>query len=178
MRSSLTRVTILAGVSSLALVSASMAQDAAPEAQSTENPVFVLGTIYLSADQEVFVGMEFGQSREYSEQSAAAIDQEVKRLLDECYARACKLLKDHMDKLIAVAEALLERDTLTRADFECVMRGEPLPPMTDVEKMQPSSEAQADPTPDAQTDGAVTPGFATQDAQEDGDPFVEPKDGE
>lgn len=91
--------------------------------------------------------MEFGQSREYSEQSAAAIDQEVKRLLDECYARACKLLKDHMDKLIAVAEALLERDTLTRADFECVMRGEPLPPMTDVEKMQPSSEAQADPTP-------------------------------
>ena len=50
MRSSFTRVTILAGVSSLALVSASMAQDAAPEAQSTENPVFVLGTIYLSAD--------------------------------------------------------------------------------------------------------------------------------
>ena len=137
-----------------------------------------IGTMYLGSDQEVFVGMEFGQSREYSEQSAAAIDQEVKRLLDECYARACKLLKDHMDKLVAVAEALLERDTLTRADFECVMRGEPLPPMTDVEKMQPSSEAQADPTPDAQTDGAVIPGFATQDAQEDGDPFVEPKDGE
>ena len=137
-----------------------------------------IGTMYLGSDQEVFVGMEFGQSREYSEQSAAAIDQEVKRLLDECYARACKLLKDHMDKLIAVAEALLERDTLTRADFECVMRGEPLPPMTEVEKMQPSSEAQADPTPDAQTDGAVNPGFATQDAQEDGDPFVEPQDGE
>lgn len=137
-----------------------------------------IGTMYLGSDQEVFVGMEFGQSREYSEQSAAAIDQEVKRLLDECYARACKLLKDHMDKLIAVAEALLERDTLTRADFECVMRGEPLPPMTEVEKMQPSSTAQDDPTPDAQVDGAATPGFASQDAQEDGDPFVEPQDGE
>ena len=137
-----------------------------------------IGTMYLGSDQEVFVGMEFGQSREYSEQSAAAIDQEVKRLLDECYARACKLLKDHMDKLIAVAEALLERDTLTRADFECVMRGEPLPPMTEVEKMQPSSTAQDDPTPDAQADGAATPGFASQDAEEDGDPFVEPQDGE
>ena len=137
-----------------------------------------IGTMYLGSDQEVFVGMEFGQSREYSEQSAAAIDQEVKRLLDECYARACKLLKDHMDKLIAVAEALLERDTLTRADFECVMRGEPLPPMTEVEKMQPSSTAQDDPTPDAQVDGAATPGFASQDAEEDGDPFVEPQDGE
>ena len=137
-----------------------------------------IGTMYLGSDQEVFVGMEFGQSREYSEQSAAAIDQEVKRLLDECYARACKLLKNHMDKLIAVAEALLERDTLTRADFECVMRGEPLPPMTEVEKMQPSSTAQDDPTPDAQVDGAATPGFASQDAEEDGDPFVEPQDGE
>ena len=137
-----------------------------------------IGTMYLGSDQEVFVGMEFGQSREYSEQSAAAIDQEVKRLLDECYARACKLLKDHMDKLVAVAEALLERDTLTRADFECVMRGEPLPPMTEVEKMQPSSTAQDDPTPDAQVDGAATPGFASQDAEEDGDPFVEPQDGE
>ena len=137
-----------------------------------------IGTMYLGSDQEVFVGMEFGQSREYSEQSAAAIDQEVKRLLDECYARACKLLKDHMDKLIAVAEALLERDTLTRADFERVMRGEPLPPMTEVEKMQPSSTAQDDPTPDAQVDGAATPGFASQDAEEDGDPFVEPQDGE
>ena len=50
MRSSLLRVSILAGVSSIALVSAGMAQDAAPEAQTTENPVFVLGTIYLSAD--------------------------------------------------------------------------------------------------------------------------------
>ena len=44
--------------------------------------------------------------------------------------------------------------------------------------MQPSSTAQDDPTPDAQVDGAATPGFASQDAEEDGDPFVEPQDGE
>ena len=44
----------------------------------------VIGTMYLGSDQEVFVGMEFGQSREYSEQSAATIDAEVKRIIDLC----------------------------------------------------------------------------------------------
>ena len=54
-----------------------------------------IGTIYLANDQEVFVGMEFGQSRAYSEEVAAQIDREVKRLLSQCYARAVKLLEDH-----------------------------------------------------------------------------------
>lgn len=86
-----------------------------------------MGTVYLSADQEVFVGMEFGQSREYSEQSAAAIDAEVKRIVDECYVRAQKILTDHSEQLTAVAEALLKLDTLSRTEFEAVMRGETLP---------------------------------------------------
>jgi len=99
-----------------------------------------IGTMYLGSDQEVFVGMEFGQSREYSEQSAATIDAEIKRLIDLCYNRACELLTQNQDKLTAVAEALLERDTLNRAEFEAIMRGEELPPMTDAEKLK------ADPT--------------------------------
>ena len=60
-----------------------------------------LGTVYLSSDNEVFVGMEFGQSREFSEQTAAAIDVEVKRIVDESYKRAVKLLADNKDKLTA-----------------------------------------------------------------------------
>ena len=86
-----------------------------------------LGTMYLGSDQEVFVGMEFGQSREYSEQTAAAIDAEVKRLLEECYRRACDLLTENREKLDAVAQALLDRETLNRAEFEAVMNGNELP---------------------------------------------------
>ncbi len=97
-----------------------------------------IGTMYLGSDQEVFVGMEFGQSREYSEQSAAAIDTEVKRIIDLCYNRACELLTQHQDRLNAVAEALLDRDTLNRTEFEAVMRGEELPPKTEAEKVAPN----------------------------------------
>ena len=132
-----------------------------------------IGTMYLSADQEVFVGMEFGQSREYSEQSAAAIDAEVKRLLDSCYKRACDILTQNRDKLDAVANALLERETLSRADFESVMQGKELPPMTAAEKMEPSQDAQADPTPDKAQDGAETAAFQMDGEQTD-EAFIDP----
>ena len=124
-----------------------------------------LGTIYLSSDQEVFVGMEFGHNREYSEQSAASIDAEVKRIVDECYVRAQRILTDHREQLAAVAEALLERDTLSRTEFEAVMRGEALPP----EPVKPSPEATKPaleiPTPAYQAAPLVP---------DDGEAFVDP----
>ena len=127
-----------------------------------------IGTMYLGNDQEVFVGMEFGQSREYSEQFAATIDTEVKRLIDLCYNRACELLTQHQDKLTAVAEALLDRDTLNRAEFEAVMRGEPLPPKTEAEKVQAQSDEA----------GETTVRFSTvapeQPEQDNGEAFTEP----
>ena len=125
----------------------------------------VIGTMYLGSDQEVFVGMEFGQSREYSEQSAATIDAEVKRLIDLCYERACQLLTESRDKLTAVAESLLDRDTLNRQEFEMVMRGEELPPKTEAEQVQPSEE------PVSEEAVSVEPELP---AEEDGDPFIEP----
>ncbi len=129
-----------------------------------------IGTIYLGNDNEVFVGMEFGQSREYSETRATEIDNELKRLLDECYNRAVQLLRDNKDKLDAVANALLERDTLDRAMFETVMRGEALPPLTAVEQMKPSEDANIDPTPDKSEDGAESAPFEIDDDEngEDG----------
>ena len=129
----------------------------------------VIGTMYLGSDQEVFVGMEFGQSREYSEQSAATIDNEVKRLIDLCYERACQLLSENREKLVAVAEALLERDTLNRKEFEMVMNGEELPPRTEAEKVEPAEPAidvNADTIPFAPVDPAAF--------EESKDPFVEP----
>ena len=125
----------------------------------------VIGTMYLGSDQEVFVGMEFGQSREYSEQSAATIDAEVKRLIDLCYERACQLLTENRDRLTAVAETLLDRDTLNRQEFEMVMRGEELPPKTEAEQVQPNEEPVSEETVSAEPEQA---------AEEDGDPFIEP----
>ena len=76
-----------------------------------------LGTMYLGSDQEVFVGMEFGQTREFSEQTAAVIDEEVRSILDNCYSQAIAILKDHMDELNGLGRLLIEKETVTRAEF-------------------------------------------------------------
>ena len=80
-----------------------------------------IGTIYLGSDQEVFVGMEFGQSREYSEEIAAKIDREVASILSRCYEHAKKILAEKKDRLDALVSALLEYETLNRAEFLSVM---------------------------------------------------------
>ena len=136
-----------------------------------------LGTMYLGSDQEVFVGMEFGQSREYSEQSAAAIDAAVKQLMDRCYQRAVSLLKEHFDQLKGVAEALLERDTLSRVEFEAIMNGQPLPPMSEVEMLKPNLSVEDKNAPAGEETAEESPEQpeAAPEA-DDGEPFIEPED--
>ena len=76
-----------------------------------------IGTVYLSNDQEVFVGMEFGQTRDYSEETAALIDAEVRSILTRCYADSLSILKEHIDQLRGLGELLIEKETVTREDF-------------------------------------------------------------
>ena len=80
-----------------------------------------IGTIYLGSDQEVFVGMEFGQSREYSEEVAAKIDREVAAMLNRCYEVAKNIIREKKDRLDKLVEALLQQETLNRAEFLALM---------------------------------------------------------
>ena len=99
-----------------------------------------IGTIYLGSDQEVFVGMEFGQSREYSEEIAAKIDREVASLLARCYEKAKKILTDNLDKLETLTQALLEQETLNRAEFVSLMETGELPEATKEDKPRTAEE--------------------------------------
>ena len=82
-----------------------------------------LGTIYLGKDQEVFVGMEFGQVREYSEEYATKIDREVSDILARCYEQTISTLKENIDKLHGLAKLLIEKETLNRDEFVRFMDG-------------------------------------------------------
>jgi len=85
-----------------------------------------LGTIYLGKDQEVFVGMEFGQVREYSEEYATRVDKEVSSILDECYQVAMNTLKANIEKLHGLAKLLIEKETVNRDEFLSFMAA-PIP---------------------------------------------------
>ena len=79
-----------------------------------------LGLInYDNDSDEVFVGRDFGHvSRGYGEEVAGEIDKEVKRIIDECYQKARTIIEQHKSVLHACADALLEKEKITREEFE------------------------------------------------------------
>lgn len=81
-----------------------------------------LGLInYDNDSNEVFIGRDFGHtSRGYGEKVAGTIDEEVKRIIDECYARAKSIIKEHHAVLDACAQLLLEKEKITRSEFEAL----------------------------------------------------------
>ena len=86
-----------------------------------------LGTInYDSSENEVFIGRDLGRSKDYSERTAAEIDEEVSRIVNEAYSECKELLSENLDKLIALSDALLEKETIYSKDFEKIFNGEKL----------------------------------------------------
>ncbi|MEX2152234.1 MAG: ATP-dependent zinc metalloprotease FtsH [Gemmatimonadaceae bacterium] len=79
-------------------------------------------------EQELFLGREIQHRREVSEQTAQLVDAEVKRIIQRAYERAKQTLQENIDLLHAVAQALLDRETLTREDVDLLSRGQQLPP--------------------------------------------------
>ncbi|MDD6207146.1 MAG: ATP-dependent zinc metalloprotease FtsH [Clostridiales bacterium] len=75
---------------------------------------------YESSEDEVFIGREIGRARTYSEETAHIIDQEVKALIDDCYAKAKKLLQENMDVMHRCAALLLEKERIGREEFEAL----------------------------------------------------------
>jgi cell division protease FtsH len=96
-------------------------------------------------EQELFLGREIQHRREVSEQTAQVVDSEVKRVIEEAYARAKQTLEQNIDLLHAVAAALLERETLTREDINILTMGGTLPRR--VSGVAPGGSPQATPTP-------------------------------
>ncbi len=88
-----------------------------------------IGPILVGENEhEVFLGRELGSRREVSEQTAELVDAEVKRVIDSAYSRATETLTENLALLHSVAKSLLDRETLTREDFDVLMRGDTLPP--------------------------------------------------
>jgi len=80
-----------------------------------------LGMIhYGDNDRQVFVGGGVGNTHEYSEDTAAAIDREVRKIVDDCYKKAEAIIKQHMDVLHKSAALLMERERITTEEFEAL----------------------------------------------------------
>ena len=87
-------------------------------------------------DGQVFLGRDITRERNYSDEVAAVIDEEVHKLMDDAYKAAEKMLTDHMDKLHLIAQTLLEKETLEADDLKMLMQEGHLPEKNEAETNQ------------------------------------------
>ncbi|MDW7738587.1 MAG: ATP-dependent zinc metalloprotease FtsH [Bacillota bacterium] len=87
-----------------------------------------LGPITLGKKHDqVFLGRDLARDRDYSEEIAKAIDQEIRKTIDNCYQKAQDILEQERDKLELIAQALLEKETLDAVEIKALVEGRPLP---------------------------------------------------
>jgi len=109
-----------------------------------------LGMVQYGENNEyVFLGREMMRSKDYSERIAQEIDGEVKRIIDEAYARAKNIIETHRDKLEMIAQKLLEYETLDGEQVrEIVHKGTFTPHAPAVPPEPPSGAQAATPLPE------------------------------
>ncbi len=104
-----------------------------------------LGPLHFGRREEmVFLGRDFAEQKDYSEQTAIEIDAEVRRIVTQNYERARAEVMQHMEKLKTLAEALLEYETLEGSEIDLLFAGKPLdrpPPASTAERRRPDTKA-------------------------------------
>lgn len=99
---------------------------------------------YANKHDEVFLGREISQPRDHSEETARAIDAEIRKIVTEAGSRAEQLMTDNIELLHTLSKALIEREVLDGAELDALIGGGELPPIVkDVEKIREAVKASA-----------------------------------
>ncbi|MCR4665840.1 MAG: ATP-dependent zinc metalloprotease FtsH [Desulfovibrio sp.] len=121
-----------------------------------------IGTLSIGeTGEEIFIGREWVQNKNFSEETARQVDLEVKKIVEEAHKRCHDLLEENLETLHRIATALLERETISGEELDLIMDGKDLPPLDEEEK-------------------AAQKPVSTPSERDSSDSFVleEPKDGE
>ncbi len=107
-----------------------------------------LGPIqYGRGNHQVFLGRDFGEDRNYSEEIASKIDAEVRRIIDDCYGRARRLLMDNWDKVERMVASLLEHETVETDEVTAILNSQPYTRETPPDPAPQITPAPAEPGP-------------------------------
>ena len=109
-----------------------------------------IGTVSYDNGDEIFVGRDYERTKAYSEHTGGEIDAEMKRVIDEAYAKCAAILTENRGKLDEIAAFLLEHETMSRRQFEACMNGSAIPDQAEgffdtVEKPEAHGEANKEP---------------------------------
>jgi cell division protease FtsH len=112
---------------------------------------------HFSGGDNIFLAKDMARDRNFSEETAAIIDEEVKRLIDDSHDYSIELLTGHKDLLIKISEVLIERETLDREEFLKLLEGQELPPMELGAPSEPPSVGAPEPAAEEGKRGKANP---------------------
>ncbi len=140
-----------------------------------------IGTLAIGeTGEEVFIGREWVQNKNYSEDTARLVDGEVKRIVEEAHSRCRILLQENLEVLHRIARALLDRETITGEELDLIMGGKPLPPLDangkPVKMAAPADDFRLEPDTDAAERPTGTAPEAGGNAHDGGQDTARPKD--
>jgi len=131
---------------------------------------------YGEKDEEIFLGRELMHHKNFSEDTSRQIDAEVRSIVEGCHSRAKELLTANVEFLHSIAKALLERETISGADIDLLLKGEVLPPLEPAAKPEngktDASSAQA---ADQASGGESAPEQGADAREKDAKPSAEPR---
>jgi len=114
---------------------------------------------YGTKQEQVFLGRDYSQGRDYSESVAEDIDKEARRIMNECYHEAETILKENMDVLHTIAQQLMEKETLSAEDVQAIFDAaglkKPEAPWTKFENKDKAQEVKQEPDREAEGESAV-----------------------
>ncbi|SHI47760.1 ATP-dependent zinc metalloprotease FtsH [Halodesulfovibrio aestuarii] len=122
--------------------------------------------------EEVFIGREWAQSRNFSDETARLVDAEVKRIVETARSTARELIEGNLDVLHRIAESLLERETITGADIDLLIEGKELPPQEDMNGKNVAPAEHPEDAPDAFAKAAAAYREQQPDSTEDSGEFI------
>ena len=105
-------------------------------AMVTEYGMSSLGPLQLEQTEgSVFLGRDYNKSRNFSSQVAYEIDQEMRKIIDECYKKATEIIKENKDLLDLIANTLIENETLTKEQIDYLVENGKLPEYEEEEEL-------------------------------------------
>jgi cell division protease FtsH len=113
----------------------------------------------------VFLGRDFGEDRNYSEEVAYKIDNEVRKIIDDCYGDARRILEANWDKVERMVASLLEHETVETEEVLAIMNNRPYPPAPPEEIPElPAAAKNADPEPVREKPKRLPPSISPEPA--------------
>ena len=107
----------------------------------TEYGMSDLGPVqYEEKSENVFLGRDYAKSRDFSDQVALEIDEQVRKIIEDCYEKAKKIIGDNKDLIFALSDALMKYETITKEQIESIVETGEIKPIDEIEKEEKTEE--------------------------------------